>query len=231
MNYKSVISSYLGLSGMYAAFWYWEEKYLIYTEKKEDLLGAIVGTHGGYGHYMNIAVIYMAVFLMFVFKEIEPFSIKAVSRAGRTISFRKCFLQMLELSAGYSFIYVGVQVVGVSIFVDKDILIKNNFWGIMMFYYIAVFIIFSFGGVCYLLLYVITKLKIVSLLLTIAVNIFVVFFLKADNCYFGLTIIDNMSFGGYMQIAIWLLKRVKDFAITTGIYIVAGIIYEKKDSV
>ena len=43
MNYKSVISSYLGLSGMYAAFWYWEEKYLIYTEKKEDLLGAIVG--------------------------------------------------------------------------------------------------------------------------------------------------------------------------------------------
>ena len=128
MNYKSVISSYLGLSGMYAAFWYWEEKYLIYTEKKEDLLGAIVGTHGGYGHYMNIAVIYMAVFLMFVFKEIEPFSIKAVSRAGRTISFRKCFLQMLELSAGYSFIYVGVQVVGVSIFVDKDILIKNNFY-------------------------------------------------------------------------------------------------------
>ena len=76
---------------------------------------------------------------------------------------------------------MGVQVVGVSIFVDKDILIKNNFWGIMMFYYIAVFIIFSFGGVCYLLLYVITKLKIVSLLLTIAVNIFVVFFLKADD--------------------------------------------------
>ena len=35
MNYKSVIKQLSGaVEGMYAAFWYWEEKYLIYILKK-----------------------------------------------------------------------------------------------------------------------------------------------------------------------------------------------------
>ena len=101
----------------------------------------------------------------------------------------------------------------------------------MIFYYIAVFIIFSFGGVCYLLFYVITRLKIVSLLMAVAVNLYMVYYLKIDNLYFGLTVIDTMSLGGSVQAVIWFLKRVRDIAITTGIYMLADVVYEKRDIV
>lgn len=107
---------------------------------------------------------------------------------------KRVFLNMLALSAGfYILIYVLVQLVGVSVFVDMDILISKHFYQNMIFYYIAVFIIFSFGGVCYLLFYVITRLKIVSLLMAVAVNLYMVYYLKIDNLYFGLTVIDTMS--------------------------------------
>ena len=141
------------------------------------------------------------------------------------------FRSMLALSAGFTFIYVLVQLVGVSVFVDMDILISKHFYQNMIFYYIAVFIIFSFGGVCYLLFYVITRLKIVSLLMAVAVNLYMVNYLKIDNLYFGLTVIDTMSLGGSVQAVIWFLKRVRDIAITTGIYMLADVVYEKRDIV
>lgn len=120
--------------------------------------------------------------------------------------YEKMFLNMLALSSGFTFIYVLVQLVGVSVFVDMDILISKHFYQNMIFYYIAVFIIFSFGGVCYLLFYVITRLKIVSLLMAVAVNLYMVYYLKIDNLYFGLTVIDTMSLGGSVQAVIWFSK-------------------------
>ena len=220
MNYRSVAYGYLGVLIVFAGFWYEQENYLIHTEKKEELFKMIVGTQGGYGHYVYIAFIYMALFLMFVFKEVDPFLTSSVSRIGRRAAMKRCFLNMLALSAGFTFIYVLVQLVGVSVFVDMDILISKHFYQNMIFYYIAVFIIFSFGGVCYLLFYVITRLKIVSLLMAVAVNL-----------YFGLTVIDTMSLGGSVQAVIWFLKRVRDIAITTGIYMLADVVYEKRDIV
>lgn len=144
---------------------------------------------------------------------------------------KRCFFNMFALSAGFTFIYVMVQVVGVSIFVDMEILINKHFYQNMIFYYIAVSVIFSFGGVCYLLFYVITRLKIVSLLMSVAVNLYIVYYLKIDNLYFGLTVIDTMSLGGSIQAVIWFLKRVRDIAIITGIYMFANVIYEKRDIV
>lgn len=104
----------------------------------------IVGTQGGYGHYVYIAFIYMALFLMFVFKEVDPFDIIGITDRSAS-RYEKMFLNMLALSAGFTFIYVLVQLVGVSVFVDMDILISKHFYQNMIFYYIAVFIIFSFG--------------------------------------------------------------------------------------
>ena len=231
MNYKSVAYGYLGVLMVFAGFWYEQENYLIHTEKKEELFKMIVGTQGGYGHYVYIAFIYMALFLMFVFKEVDPFLTSSVSRIGRRAAMKRCFFNMLALSAGFTFIYVLVQLVGVSVFVDMDILISKHFYQNMIFYYIAVFIIFSFGGVCYLLFYVITRLKIVSLLMAVAVNLYMVNYLKIDNLYFGLTVIDTMSLGGSVQAVIWFLKRVRDIAITTGIYMLADVVYEKRDIV
>ena len=202
MNYRSVAYGYLGVLIVFAGFWYEQENYLIHTEKKEELFKMIVGTQGGYGHYVYIAFIYMALFLMFVFKEVDPFLTSSVSRIGRRATMKRCFLNMLALSAGFTFIYVLVQLVGVSVFVDMDILISKHFYQNMIFYYIAVFIIFSFGGVCYLLFYVITRLKIVSLLMAVAVNLYMVNYLKIDNLYFGLTVIDTMSLGGSVQAVI-----------------------------
>ena len=224
MNYRSVAYGYLGVLIVFAGFWYEQENYLIHTEKKEELFKMIVGTQGGYGHYM-------ALFLMFVFKEVDPFLTSSVSRIGRRAAMKRCFLNMLALSAGFTFIYVLVQLVGVSVFVDMDILISKHFYQNMIFYYIAVFIIFSFGGVCYLLFYVITRLKIVSLLMAVAVNLYMVYYLKIDNLYFGLTVIDTMSLGGSVQAVIWFSKRVRDIAITTGIYMLADVVYEKRDIV
>lgn len=231
MNYKSIVYGYLGVLLAFVTFWYEQEKYLIKTESKNNLFGAIVGTQGGFGHYMYIALIYMAIFLMFIFKEVNPFSISSVSRIGRHAAMKRYFLQMISLSGGYSFIYVMVQVVWVSILIDRDTLIKKHFYENMIFYYIAIFSIFSFGGVCYLLFYVITKLKIISLLLVIAVNLYFVCYLKVDNLYFALNVIDTMSLGGTMQSVIWFLKRVRDIAITIGIYMIADIFYEKRDIV
>ena len=229
MNYRSVAYGYLGVLIVFAGFWYEQENYLIHTEKKEELFKMIVGTQGGYGHYMYIALIYMALFLMFVFKEVDPFLTSSVSRIGRRAAMKRCFLNMLALSSGFTFIYVLVQLVGVSVFVDMDILISKHFYQNMIFYYIAVFIIFSFGGVCYLLFYVITRLKIVSLLMAVAVNLYMVYYLKIDNLYFGLTVIDTMSLGGSVQAVIWFSKRVRDIAITTGIYMLADVVYEKEE--
>ena len=78
MNYRSVAYGYLGVLIVFAGFWYEQENYLIHTEKKEELFKMIVGTQGGYGHYMYIALIYMALFLMFVFKEVDPFLTSSV---------------------------------------------------------------------------------------------------------------------------------------------------------
>lgn len=231
MNYKSVVYGYLGVLIVFAGFWYEQESYPIHTEKNQELFNMIVGTQGGFGHYMYIAIIYMALFLMFVFKEVDPFSISSVSRIGRNAAMKRCFFNMFALSAGFTFIYVMVQVVGVSIFVDMEILINKHFYQNMIFYYIAVSVIFSFGGVCYLLFYVITRLKIVSLLMSVAVNLYIVYYLKIDNLYFGLTVIDTMSLGGSIQAVIWFLKRVRDIAIITGIYMFANVIYEKRDIV
>lgn len=111
MNYRSVAYGYLGVLIVFAGFWYEQENYLIHTEKKEELFKMIVGTQGGYGHYMYIALIYMALFLMFVFKEVDPFLTSSVSRIGRRAAMKRCFLNMLALSAGFTFIYVLVQLV------------------------------------------------------------------------------------------------------------------------
>ena len=210
MNYRSVAYGYLGVLIVFAGFWYEQENYLIHTEKKEELFKMIVGTQGGYGHYVYIAFIYMALFLMFVFKEVDPFLTSSVSRIGRRAAMKRCFLNMLALSAGFTFIYVLVQLVGVSVFVDMDILISKHF---------------------YQMFYVITRLKIVSLLMAVAVNLYMVNYLKIDNLYFGLTVIDTMSLGGSVQAVIWFLKRVRDIAITTGIYMLADVVYEKRDIV
>lgn len=43
--------------------------------------------------------------------------------------------------------------------------------------------------------------------------------------------IDTMSLGGSVQAVIWFLKRVRDIAITTGIYMLADVVYEKRDIV
>ena len=82
MNYRSVAYGYLGVLIVFAGFWYEQENYLIHTEKKEELFKMIVGTQGGYGHYVYIAFIYMALFLMFVFKE-DHSDRRAVQRMPR----------------------------------------------------------------------------------------------------------------------------------------------------
>lgn len=91
MNYKSVVYGYLGVLIVFAGFWYEQESYPIHTEKNQELFNMIVGTQGGFGHYMYIAIIYMALFLMFVFKEVDPFSISSVSRDRAECSYEKMF--------------------------------------------------------------------------------------------------------------------------------------------
>ena len=128
MNYRSVAYGYLGVLIVFAGFWYEQENYLIHTEKKEELFKMIVGTQGGYGHYMYIALIYMALFLMFVFKEVDPFLTSSVSRIGRRAAMKRCFLNMLALSAGFTITKPGDLAALLTTLSEHDILLYRGIY-------------------------------------------------------------------------------------------------------
>lgn len=231
MYYKGKIIQYIGLMAIFAVIWYWLEKNFLQIKEQYDIFSLIVGTHGGYGYYLLLASVFMIVFLLILAKTTNPYSITEVSRLGRKDAFKRCFFEVVKTSLSYTFIYVSVQVAYVLIYVDWEELIAAKFFFVMMMYYVAVFSILSFGGICYLILYIVFQNSILSMLVTVAISMILAYFGKGEILYGGLTVVDKMAAGVNINLLIWLMNQIINFCIIGVMYIIAESIYYKKDIV
>lgn len=224
MSYKEKIFQYLGLIGLFAILWQWLDRHYLYNRDKTDIFPLIVGTHGGYGYYFLLASVFMVLFLLLLAKEVKPFSLEIVSRAGRQKTFAMCFRQLVKSSLGYAFIYVMIQVIYVLIYVDWNLLMEKNFFFIMVLYGIAVSMILDFGGMIYLLMEILSENFVLSLLIAVGVNMVLAYFNKSVVLYGGLVIIDEMTVD-----FIWWLSELINLCIIGILYFITQSVYFKKD--
>ena len=192
MNYKEKIVKYVGLIGLFAILWQWLNRHYLYIEDKVDIFSLLIGTHGGYGYYLLLASIFMVLFLLILTKEVKLFDLAIVSRVGRQKAFWMYFCKLMKLSFGYAIIYVIIQVFYVLIYVDWKILVENNFFMIMILYTVAVSMILGFGGMIYFLVEILSKKFVLSLLISVGINMGLAYFNKSVILYGGLSIVDEM---------------------------------------
>lgn len=224
MNYKEKIVKYIGLTGLFAILWQWLNRHYLSIQDKTDIFSLLIGTHGGYGYYLLLASIFMVLFLLMLTKEVKLFDLAIVSRVGRQKVFCMYFCKLMKLSFGYAITYVIVQVFYALIYVDWKILVENNFFMIMILYTVAVSMILGFGGMVYFLVEILSKKFVLSLLISVGINMGLAYFNKSVILYGGLAIVDEMEVG-----IIWILSELVNLCIIGILYFITQAIYFKKD--
>lgn len=230
MNYSKGFLRYGILFIVYMLLWYWMEMdFILYPSENFELLYLIVGTHGGYGYFLLIASVILLVYLFFVNDAIKPFSINLLSRVDRAMGLRLVTRRIAVTSIGYSCIYVLVQIINVTVVVDNSTLLQYHFYSVMPLYFVAVMCILLFGGMLFLLAYVISRNNYLSMIIVVCINMVIAYYGKTDILYGGLTVVDNMIRQIPTNVSIWSIYQMINVCIVAAIYFVTEEIYRKKD--
>lgn len=230
MNYRSRIIQYGVIGILFAAAWYWWERGAL-IGPLEDRFPVLVGTHGGYGYYVSIASVFLLIHLFLLGKQIQPFSELLVSRIGRMGAMKILFRELIKGSLLYGFVYVMVEVVLVCVHVDMEQLLQVNFFFIMLMYYIVLIILFTFGGLCFLLLDVVLHRSYMAMFITVAANMLMAYFGRSGLFYGGMVIIDQMTRGLEINWLAWGLNQMVNVCIIAILYVVAEEVYRRRDIV
>ncbi len=232
MNYSKGFFRYGILFIIYMLLWYWMEKdFILYPSEEFELLYLIVGTHGGYGYFLLIASVILLVHLFFVNDDIKPFSVNLLSRVDRVKGLRLVIHKIVVTSIVHSFIYVLVQIINVTVVVDDSTLLQYHFYSIMPMYFVAVTSVLLFGGMLFLLAYVISRNNYLSMIIVVCVNMFIAYYGRTDILYGGLSVVDNMIRQIQTNVPIWAIYQMINVCIVVGIYYIIEEIYRKKDIV
>ncbi|MBQ9700906.1 MAG: hypothetical protein IJV71_09845, partial [Lachnospiraceae bacterium] len=217
---------------IYMLLWYWIEKeFILYPSEEFELLYLIVGTHGGYGYFLLIASVILLVHLFFVNDDIKPFSVNLLSRVDRVKGLRLVIHKIVVTSIVHSFIYVLVQIINVTVVVDDSTLLQYHFYSVMPMYFVAVTSVLLFGGMLFLLAYVISRNNYLSMIIVVCVNMFIAYYGRTDILYGGLSVVDNMIRQIQTNVPIWAIYQMINVCIVVGIYYITEEIYRKKDIV
>ncbi|MBQ8043212.1 MAG: hypothetical protein IJ272_03555 [Clostridia bacterium] len=232
MNYSKGFFRYGILFIIYMLLWYWIEKeFILYPSEEFELLYLIVGTHGGYGYFLLIASVILLVHLFFVNDDIKPFSVNLLSRVDRVKGLRLVIHKIVVTSIVHSFIYVLVQIINVTVVVDDSTLLQYHFYSVMPMYFVAVTSVLLFGGMLFLLAYVISRNNYLSMIIVVCVNMFIAYYGRTDILYGGLSVVDNMIRQIQTNVPIWAIYQMINVCIVVGIYYITEEIYRKKDIV
>lgn len=229
MSCKVHLKKYLSMAAICLFLWYFLEKGFLQMVERKERLFVLVGTHGGYGYYLTIASVFVFLYLVFLRDMVQPFSVYGVISGGRSRHMFLCFKQLFFHSVLYSCIYALVQILGVVFLVEWKELVRSHFFMVMILYIISLISIFTFAGVCYLGIYIFTKRVVLSMIITIAIQMAIAFFGKTDLLYGGITIVDVMPTRIGIHEIVWFLNRIMDGCIIGFLYIFIKRIYEKKD--
>lgn len=232
MSYSRKIWKYGIVFIVYMVLWYWVERdFILYESPNFELLYLIVGTHGGYGYFLWISSVFLLVYLFITGKEVNPFSINLLSRVYRKKGMRVLTYNMAKIALAYAFVYIFVQIINVTIVIGFERLLEFNFYPVMGLYFVAITNVFLFGGMLFLLLYIITRNNYLSMIITVCINMVISYYGKTDILYGGLSVIDNMTMGTTTNIFTWTIWQMINVCVIIGIYFVTEEIYRKKDIV
>lgn len=229
MSCKVHLKNYLSIAAICLFLWYFLEKELLQMVERKERLFVLVGTHGGYGYYLTVASVFVFLYLVFLRDMVQPFSVYGVISGGRSRHMFFCFKQLLFHSVLYSCIYVLVQILGVAVLVEWKQLVQSHFFIVMILYIISLILIFTFTGVCYLGIYILTKQVVLSMIITVAIQMTLAFWGKTGLLYGGITIVDVIPTRIGIYEVVWFLNRIMDGCIIGFLYIFIKCIYEKKD--
>ncbi len=229
MKFRNNILNVVVLTFIFMVCWYIFDERSLNCTNRDELYYCLVGSHGGYGYFLYIASIYMILFLMIIDYVNTSFSISSLSRIGRISNFNRNCRNNIVIAIVYSCVYVAVEICAVIKYIGIKKLIDNKFFEVMLFYTIAISVIYIFASMCYMLLRMFVKYPFLVIIIIVAFNMFIAYFYKASRLYGATDIIDKKSLGTYVDIAIWCLNELIVLCIIGVLYIFTKSIYEKKD--